>query len=194
MDDCAPSRHGTADAVTTGHAIHPESEVRRELENERSAREAAGARTAAALENLRRVATVDDQERGIVITLSGSVLFASGQAQLLPNAQQRLDQVATTLHDYPDQDMVVEGHTDSRGSASSNADLSLRRAQAVLTCLVSRGVSTERIRAMGIGPDRPVADNRSAEGRANDRRVEIVLSRAPASASAAPSPALPGQG
>lgn len=155
------------------------SSGRRELDAERTAREAAEARTAAALESLRRVAAVQDEERGIVITLSGSVLFASNQSELLPIALQRLDQVAATLRDYPDQDMVIEGHTDSRGSASSNADLSLRRAQAVLAYLVTRGVPTARIRAQGIGPDRPVANNGSAEGRANNRRVEIILSRAP---------------
>ena len=161
---------------------------RRELATERTAREAAEARTEAALESLRQVASVQDEERGIVITLSGSVLFASGQAELLPMARQRLDQVAATLSAYPDQDMVIEGHTDSRGSASANADLSLRRAQAVLSYLVTRGVSAPRIHAVGIGPDRPIADNRSAEGRANNRRVEIILSRAPATASAPPGP------
>lgn len=154
-----------------------------ELAAERTAREAAEARTAAAMESLRQVGTVQDEERGIVITLSGSVLFASNQAVLLPIALQRLDQVAATLRDYPDQDMIIEGHTDSRGSASANADLSLRRAQAVLTYLVTHGVPSGRIRAQGIGPDRPVADNDSPEGRANNRRVEIILSRQPASAS-----------
>lgn len=166
---------------------------REELATERAAREAADARTNAALASLRQVASVQDEERGIVITLSGSVLFASGMAELLPISLQRLDQVAATLRDYPDQDMVVEGHTDSRGSASMNADLSLRRAQAVVSYLTAHGVPTARIRAQGIGPDRPVANNGSAEGRANNRRVEIILNRVPASATATPNPLLPGQ-
>lgn len=155
---------------------------RRELGAERMAREAAEARTAAALDSLRQVASVRDEERGIVITLSGSVLFASGQSTLLPVSLERLDQVAATLRDYPDQDIVVEGHTDSRGSAGTNAALSLRRAQAVVQYLVGHGVATGRISAEGLGSDRPLADNASAEGRANNRRVEIVLERAPGTA------------
>lgn len=71
--------------------------------------------------------------------------------------------------------IVVEGHTDSQGSDSSNQALSERRAQAVVSFLVSRGVSAEQIRAQGLGESRPIADNNSPEGRANNRRVEIVI-------------------
>ena len=145
------------------------------LTQEQRARQEAERVAAAALESLRQVASVREEARGLVITLSGSVLFATGQSALLPIAQQRLQQVAATLHDHLNQTMIVEGHTDSRGSASANDALSLARAQSVLAFLVSNGVPADKIRAMGIGSGRPVADNNSAEGRANNRRVEIVV-------------------
>ena len=114
--------------------------------------------------------------RGMVITLSGSVLFRSNGADLLPAAMRRLDEVASVLV-AQGQSVVVEGYTDSKGSPWSNVDLSRRRAEAVRTYLVSRGCPTDRIVARGMGPDRPIADNASGEGRANNRRVEIVINR-----------------
>jgi outer membrane protein OmpA-like peptidoglycan-associated protein len=75
--------------------------------------------------------------------------------------------------------MVVEGYTDSQGSVASNQDLSQRRAQSVRDYLVSRGIAGDRITGQGFGPGRPIADNASAEGRANNRRVEIVVTQKP---------------
>jgi outer membrane protein OmpA-like peptidoglycan-associated protein len=115
-----------------------------------------------------------DEARGMVITLSGSVLFRSNDSTLMPAAQTRLDQVADALV-AKGNDVVVEGYTDSKGSQSKNMDLSQRRAESVRTYLVSRGFPSEKIQARGMGPDRPVADNTSAEGRANNRRVEIII-------------------
>jgi len=120
-----------------------------------------------------------EEERGMVITLSGSVLFRSNDSMLLPAAQTRLDQVAEALV-AKGQNVVVEGYTDSRGSQATNMSLSQRRADSVRTYLVTRGFPSDKIQAQGMGPDRPVADNTSAEGRANNRRVEIVISRAQA--------------
>ena len=71
--------------------------------------------------------------------------------------------------------MVVEGHTDSQGSAASNQELSDKRAQAVRDYLVSRGIAADRVKSQGFGPGRPIGENTSAEGRANNRRVEIVV-------------------
>jgi outer membrane protein OmpA-like peptidoglycan-associated protein len=118
-----------------------------------------------------------DDERGMIITLSGSVLFRSNDAMLLPTAQTRLDQVADALV-AKGHDVVVEGYTDSKGSQSRNMELSQQRADSVRVYLVSRGFPAEKILAHGMGPDRPVAENTSAEGRANNRRVEIVISKA----------------
>jgi outer membrane protein OmpA-like peptidoglycan-associated protein len=149
---------------------------------EQAAREQADQKAAAsdqrakeADEALAKLAAKDDA-RGMVITLSGSVLFRSNDATILPGAQSRLDQVADALV-AKKQDVVVEGYTDSRGTQSNNQNLSQRRAEAVRGYLVSRGFPSGQIQARGMGPDRPIGDNASAEGRANNRRVEIVIAK-----------------
>ncbi len=146
------------------------------LMSERERREAAERQAAAATAALAGFATVKQEPRGMVITLSGSVLFASDKSELLPSAQRKLDDVAETLKkDNSTSKMVVEGHADSQGAASYNQDLSQRRAASVRAYLVSRGVDADRVTAQGFGVTRPIADNASAEGRANNRRVEIVI-------------------
>ena len=117
-----------------------------------------------------------DEERGRVITLSGGVLFRSNDATLLPGAETRLDEVAVALI-ANGQPVGIEGYTDSRGSQSRNMDLSQRRAESVRSYLIARGLSADQVVAKGMGPDRPIADNSSAEGRANNRRVEIVVAK-----------------
>ena len=132
-------------------------------------------RAKAAQDALTKLAAVKEEERGLVITLSGSVLFTSDGAELLPDAQTRLNQVADALLATKERSIVVEGHTDSRGSEAHNLDLSQRRAESVRAYLISRGYQADLITARGIGKGRPIADNSSAEGRANNRRVEIVV-------------------
>lgn len=112
----------------------------------------------------------------MVITLSGAVLFASNQSSLLPAAMLKLNEVADALiKGNPDSNITVEGHTDSQGQRQYNMDLAKKRADAVRDQLVARGVASDRIKAVGVGPDRPIADNKTAEGRANNRRVEIIV-------------------
>jgi outer membrane protein OmpA-like peptidoglycan-associated protein len=149
------------------------------VEAERQARVQAEQRAAQALGQLEGVKVREDP-RGTVLTLSGSVLFTSGQAELLPAARNRLEEVARALQQTSNV-LVVEGHTDSRGTEQLNEELSRQRAEAVRDFLVSRGVPSERIEARGLGEYRPVASNASAEGRANNRRVEIVIERSLAS-------------
>ena len=147
-----------------------------QLQNERQRREDAEKRAAQAAKDLAQVASVKQETRGMVITLSGSVLFASGKADLLPAAQAKLNEVATALTNQdPDSKIVIEGHTDSKGSADLNQKLSQQRAEAVRNYLVTRGIASERVTAMGLGSAQSIADNASAEGRANNRRVEIVV-------------------
>jgi outer membrane protein OmpA-like peptidoglycan-associated protein len=148
----------------------------RQLEAEKKARVDADKRTKEAMDRLAAtVGTVKQETRGMVITLSGSVLFASNKDALLPGAQDRLAKVADALKAQDDREIVVEGHTDTQGSVESNQGLSDRRARSVVTFLISRGVPGDQIRAAGLGSTRPVADNTSAEGRANNRRVEIIV-------------------
>jgi outer membrane protein OmpA-like peptidoglycan-associated protein len=153
-----------------------------QLSQEQQARFDAEEKAAAATEQMKKMedalaklAAVKEEPRGLVITLSGSVLFPSNQATLLPEAQTRLGQVADALLATRERDIVVEGHTDSRGSDEHNQFLSQQRAEAVRSFLISRGYEPDRIRAQGFGKIRPIADNGSAEGRAMNRRVEIVV-------------------
>jgi len=118
---------------------------------------------------------VKQEDRGTVITLSGSVLFESGKATLLAGAQEKLSQVAQALKNQAEHHFIIEGHTDAVGSSRINDELSKKRAEAVKMYLVSQGVSPELIESRGMGSTKPIADNKSAEGRANNRRVEIVV-------------------
>jgi outer membrane protein OmpA-like peptidoglycan-associated protein len=147
-----------------------------QLAAEHQARLDAAAKSKAELDSL---AAVKEEERGLVITLSGSVLFASDKSELLPAAQDRLNHVADALLTTKERKLTVEGYTDSQGSFSHNKELSQRRADAVRSYLILRGYPGELIIANGIGEDSPVADNATPEGRADNRRVEIIVDHAP---------------
>ncbi len=154
-----------------------------QLEAEKQARMSAEAKLAGAMKDLAAVAAVREEARGVVITLSGSVLFASGKYALLETAKTKLDQVAEALKaQNDDKRMVVEGHTDSMGSDATNKPLSLNRANSVRDYLVTRGVDASKITAVGLASTRPVVDNNNAENRANNRRVEIVITPSAVSA------------
>jgi outer membrane protein OmpA-like peptidoglycan-associated protein len=146
------------------------------LQAEQERRMAAEKLAARAVADLAALGTVKQEPRGMVLTLSGSVLFESAKSELLPSARAKLNQVAEALiKQDPDSEIVVEGFTDSQGTASYNQELSQRRAQTVRDYLVTRGIASDRVASQGFGPTRPVAANNSAEGRANNRRVEIVV-------------------
>jgi outer membrane protein OmpA-like peptidoglycan-associated protein len=122
------------------------------------------------LENLQLRQT----ESGVVVTL-GDVLFASGQAQLVEGGRSSLEEVVDLLQTEPDKKIRVEGHTDSSGGAESNLKLSEQRANAVRDALIGMGVSSDRITAMGMGQDFPIASNDNEDGRARNRRVDVIL-------------------
>lgn len=149
--------------------------VKAQLEEEKKGRADAEKRAATAMASLAEIAKVKEESRGVVITLSGSVLFATGKSELLPIAQDKLGEVAKALTDQGFKKLVVEGHTDSRGSATQNENLSRARAESVRAYLVTRGIPPDKIEAVGRGSNQPVADNGTADGRANNRRVEIVV-------------------
>jgi outer membrane protein OmpA-like peptidoglycan-associated protein len=155
-----------------------ENRAGEQLAAEQKGRLDAEKRAADAQADLVKLAAVKEEARGLVITLSGSVLFASNKSALLPAAQNRLNQVADALLATKERKLTVEGHTDSQGSSSYNQQLSQQRADAVRSYIISRGYPSDLIQAQGIGKDRPIADNASAEGRANNRRVEIIVDHA----------------
>jgi outer membrane protein OmpA-like peptidoglycan-associated protein len=147
-----------------------------QLESEKQQRILAEKRASQAMADLARVASIKQDTRGTVITLSGGVLFASAKYDLLPAAQSNLAQVADALtKSDPDSRIIVGGYTDSQGGQAYNLELSQHRAEAVRSFLVSHGVAPDRITAQGFGMSQPVADNSSPEGRADNRRVEIVV-------------------
>ena len=111
----------------------------------------------------------------MVITLLGSGLFASGQATLLPDTRSRLDQVIDVLLTTRERSLTIEGHTDSQGSDFYNFDLLQRRADEVRNYIIERDYQADRVEAHGLGEGHPIADNASAEGRANNCRIEIII-------------------
>ena len=147
-------------------------------EEERQKRIDAEKKAHDAMDALSKSLAVKADTRGTVITLSGGVLFATGQATILPGAQAQLNQVADALRTQAEHHFTVEGHTDNQGTDAINNDLSNRRANAVRDYLVVRGVAAAAITAQGVGSTRPVADNKTTEGRAMNRRVEIIVDRA----------------
>jgi outer membrane protein OmpA-like peptidoglycan-associated protein len=122
---------------------------------------------------------VTEESRGIVILLPGAVLFSTGKSVLLPGAKDRLNKVADVLKDNPNRKITVEGHTDSTGKAATNDKLSQQRADAVKDYLMIRGVPSKQITTKGFGASHPIASNATTEGRAENRRVEIVIEPLP---------------
>lgn len=155
------------------------SKTKDALERESAARAEAEKRAAQALADLQKIAAVKKEDRGMVITLSGGVLFQTDKSELLPGAMAQLNQVGEALvRNSPDSRIVVEGHTDNQGQAAHNQELSQKRAESVATYLRSRGIAPDRVTAVGKGADKPVADNKTIEGRAQNRRVEIIVEAA----------------
>ncbi len=113
-------------------------------------------------------------DRGLMVTLSG-VLFETGSAAVKPGARHQLDELAQVLRANPNRKALIEGHTDNVGSPERNLDLSLERATTIRNYLIAAGVAPEQVVAKGYGQTRPIAPNSTAEGRQQNRRVEITI-------------------
>jgi outer membrane protein OmpA-like peptidoglycan-associated protein len=127
------------------------------------------------LQQLNSVLATRDSARGLIANMS-DVLFRSGSVELLPAARERLAKVSGIVMAYPSLHVSIEGHTDSVGSDEYNQDLSERRAQSVRDYFVRGGIPEGAVDARGFGKAEPVASNETAEGRQQNRRVELVLS------------------
>ncbi len=113
--------------------------------------------------------------QAIKVTFEGGILFATGKSDLSATAKTNLNQFAASLKANPDTDITVQGHTDNTGSRQINEKLSLQRAQSVYNYLNAQGVAGTRMSAQGFASDFPVADNSTAAGQAQNRRVEVYI-------------------
>lgn len=124
---------------------------------------------------LARIASTRSEQRGLVVTLGSGILFDSGKSAIKPGAKSMLKRIAAQLSGESSMKVTVEGHTDNVGGTDKNQALSEKRADAVRDYLVSAGVSADRITAIGHGESSPVATNKTAAGRQQNRRVELVI-------------------
>lgn len=127
------------------------------------------------LQQLNTILSTRDSARGLIASMS-DVLFKTGSFELLAGARERLAKISGIVLAYPSLHLQVEGHTDSVGSDEYNQQLSEKRAAAVRDYLVQQGIGAESIEARGLGKTEPVATNDTAEGRQQNRRVEMVIS------------------
>lgn len=127
------------------------------------------------LEKSMENANVERIGEAIRVNFDSGILFAVNSAELSASAKQDIQKLAKTLQDYPGTDVIIEGHTDNTGSYELNQRLSERRAESVATYARSLGVSGSRLKAKGYSYDQPIADNSTAEGRSQNRRVEIII-------------------
>lgn len=180
-EEADAERLRSAEVSADAELARQEAEAARRLAESR-AREASLARQEAELASLqaqtlaqqlallRPVATA----RGQVLTL-GDVFFASGQAELKAEARSNLKPVLDFIDRHPGKPVSIEGHTDDRGADAANLALSERRAASVRDALIALGADGARLKVVGRGESSPLADNASAEGRAKNRRVEVVV-------------------
>jgi len=147
---------GAIGGAAIGNALdRQEAELRRQLDNE-------------------QVQITNTGDR-LIVSMPQDILFAVDSSTVQPGLRGDLMTVAQSLQRYPDSRVQVVGHTDNTGEAGYNQQLSERRANAVADVLMSGGVPFGRIQTFGRGEDQPVASNLTAEGRAQNRRVEIVI-------------------
>ena len=171
----AATEAATATAATAAAASsQAASEVATGVERERAA--------VAARDELRgrlnEALPTRDSSRGLIAEIGG-VQFATGTADANAAAREGLSKFSGIVASYPDLRFNVEGHTDSTGSAAMNQELSLKRAMTVRDYLIAQGVPASRIDVAGLGLSAPIGDNATTDGRARNRRVEIVVSGAP---------------
>ncbi len=144
---------GTTGALIGRHMDKQAEELRRDLEN----------------------AQVERVGEGIKITFDSGILFPTNSAELQSNARTEISQLAATLKKYEDTNILIEGHTDNTGTRELNQRLSERRAESVAVFLSGQGVDRGRMTTQGYAFDQPIADNTTAEGRQQNRRVEIAI-------------------
>jgi outer membrane protein OmpA-like peptidoglycan-associated protein len=132
-------------------------------------------RQAAEMEQDLEGARIERIGEGIKITFDSGILFAYNSADLASEARRNLTNLATILNKYDDTDILLEGHTDSDGTADYNLGLSRRRAQSVNNFLAGLEVTASRFTVMGYGEEQPIATNDTPAGKTQNRRVEVAI-------------------
>jgi len=132
-------------------------------------------------EELKAVANAHRTEKGILVDLESSLMFSPDSEVLKPAAVEQVAALGDILAKYPDDRIVIQGHTDSTGTIAHDEELSLRRAMAVRDVLATRGVGRQQMLVEGVGAAQPIADNSTPEGRARNRRVELHIEAPPRS-------------
>ncbi|MBS1532441.1 MAG: OmpA family protein [Bacteroidetes bacterium] len=120
-------------------------------------------------------ATVTRMGEGIIVKFDSGLLFGAGSAALTPDAQTNLQNLASSLHQNAETNVIIIGHSDNTGTPPQNMAISLKRAQTVKDFLASKGVDPARVTTLGKGDTEPIADNTTEAGRAQNRRVEVVI-------------------
>jgi outer membrane protein OmpA-like peptidoglycan-associated protein len=120
-------------------------------------------------------ATVTREGEGIVVKFDSGILFDTDKSYVKPEAQTNLQNLATSLKNNPQTNILIIGHTDNTGTNAHNMDLSVRRAQAVKSIISANNVDPSRLSTQGKGETEPIGDNTTVAGRAQNRRVEIVI-------------------
>ncbi|MGM9512868.1 OmpA family protein [Roseateles sp. DB2] len=154
-----------------------DAELQRARSGEDEARRAAAQAQdrAAALQRDLTELSAQNTQRGLMVTLK-DMLFATARADLQPGVRRSIERLAEVLRQYPERRLLIEGFTDSTGSSAMNQGLSQRRAESVRQALIRAGVAPQRLELRAFGEEYPVADNATAAGRQQNRRVEILFS------------------
>ena len=172
--DAAKDQVATAKAENAAQRVAAD-QARSDAANAAQVAAANSEQQAAELQRQIDVLQAKPTDRGLVLTL-GDVLFTTGRADLKSGAAGNLNKLVAFLNKYPDRSVTIQGYTDSVGSEDYNQGLSERRADSVKSYLAEQGVSSMRLSARGKGRSDPVADNESAAGRQQNRRVEVIIS------------------
>jgi outer membrane protein OmpA-like peptidoglycan-associated protein len=182
----AKQRHAVATAAQLDRTKAQLNQSQAQTDSERQARIAADQKAQDALAKIKDLQT-KPSDKGLVLTLPGSVLFATGKSMLLGGAQQRLKDVAAALKEDT-RPILIVGHTDNTGSDEVNQRLSQERAASVQKFLVQQGLPADRVKTQGMGKDQPIASNETPDGRAQNRRVEIILENGGGTTGTGPTP------
>jgi outer membrane protein OmpA-like peptidoglycan-associated protein len=160
--------------LAAADAAHDAEQARRASDDARATAAADAEREKAELQRQIELLQAKPTERGLVLTL-GNVLFATGRADLNAGGTDSLNKLVAFLNQYPDRNIMIEGHTDDVGTDASNLTLSERRAGSVQSYLLQQGVGSQRITSSGMGESQPIANNDTDTGRQQNRRVEVII-------------------